>query len=119
MSPKKTNPFWFIVAVGLGFCIYGAYNWVQVEEPTAEELQRSVDINYQADIARMRASSEDGQLNLNNDWEQKHRKAIRDELTGAVQHEKDLARSWFVVGIALLIFSLGRILAAPLFADKK
>lgn len=118
VADKRPNPYWFIVVIALGFCSYGAYTWLGVDEPDAAELERSVEVNYQVDIARMRATATDGQLDLSDEWEQKHRQAIRDELLSSTQHEKGLARSWFVIGLALLIFSLGRILAQPLFGNK-
>lgn len=115
MPQPARNPFWIIVIIALGFCGYGAYQWVQVEMPTDPQLKLNVEANYQADIARMRASAPDGQLDLSDDWESKHKQAIREEFITAAQHEKDLARSWFVIGLALFVFSLGRILAQPLF----
>jgi len=112
---NRPNPFWFVVVIAVGFLVYGGSNWLRVEEPTEAELQRNVEANYQVDIARMRASAPDGQMDLSEEWKQKHRQAIRDEFLAATTHEKEVARSWFVVGLALLIFSLGRILAQPLF----
>lgn len=119
MSPKKPNPLWLIVVVALGFCSYGAYSWLKVETPSPKMLAFSVEANYQADVVRMKAQSPDGKLDRNQDWKDKHHKAIRQEILDMVEHEKDKARSWFVVGLALLVFSLGRIFAQPIFEKYK
>ena len=119
MSRKKPNVYWFIVVIALGFCAYGASNWWQVEVPSGKVLEASIEANYQVDMARMRAQQRDGKLNLSDDWEQKHKQAIRAELLAESQQEKDMARSWFFVGLALLVFSLGRIVAQPLFGNNE
>lgn len=119
MSAKRPNPLWLIVVIALGFCAYGAYTWLQVETPSPKMLAFSVEANTQADIARMKANSPDGKLDIDPAWRDKHKKAVRQEILEMVQHQKDMARSWFVVGIALLVFSLGRIFAQPLFEKYK
>lgn len=118
MLRRNINPFWFVVVIALGFCSYGAMNWLKVEEPSEQQLKVDVEANYQLDIARMRAQERDGKLDISDEWEAKHRQAVRNEILGIVETEKKWARSWFVVGLALLIFSLGRILAQPLFSKK-
>lgn len=119
MPSKRPNILWLIVLIALGFCAYGAYSWLKVEAPTPKMLAFSVEANYQADVARMKANSPDGKLDRSQDWVDKHHKAIRDEILAMVKYEKDKARSWFIVGVALLIFSLGRIYARPLFRKTK
>ncbi len=119
MPKKPTNPFWIIVVIAVGFCVYGGYNWLQVEQPSEQQLKLDVEANYQVDIARMQAQEADGKLDISPEWEAKHRRAIREEFQASTQHEKGLARSWFVIGLALLVFSVGRILAQPLFGGKK
>lgn len=110
---------WLIVAIGVGLIGYGGYNWFTVTELPPEQMKRSVELNYQADIERMRAQSEDGELNVTESWKQKHREAIREELQGSTEKERDTARSWMMAGIAALIFSLGRIFIVPLFRQDE
>jgi len=106
---------WAVVATALALCGYGGYKWSQIDVPDEQELQASIELNLQLDKARMRSNHPEGELDLPPEWEDKHRKAIREELLAQVEHEKDVAQSWMIGGIALLIFGLGRLYAAPLF----
>lgn len=106
---------WLIAAIGVGLIIYGGYQWYNLDELNPEQMKSSVELNYRMDIERMRAQAEDGELNLSEDWKDKHREAIREELEANMEKERETARSWMLAGLAALIFSLGRIFIVPLF----
>lgn len=118
MTGTQSIALRLLVAVGIVLCGYGGYQWYQVDEPTAEEMRLSVEANYYADLARMQARQPGVELDLTQEWKDKHRQAIREEIEAMVEHERETARSWFLVGIAVLIFSLGRMFAAPLFGHR-
>lgn len=118
MTGTQSMALRLLLAVGLGLCTWGGYQWYQVETPTEEELRLSVEANFYADLARMQAQQPGRELDLSEEWKTKHRQAIREEIQAMVEHEKATARSWFLAGLAVLIFSLGRMFAAPLFRGR-
>lgn len=118
MYGRKSVTLWVIAAVGVGLIGYGAQLWLNRTQLSPQQMAGSVELNYQLDIATMRAHSEDGKLNLSDAWKQKHREAIHQELKAQLQKERDTAQSWMLAGLAALIFSMGRIFLVPMFQRR-
>lgn len=116
MTGTQSIALRLLLTVAIGLCGYGGYQWYQVDMPDEESLRLSVEANLEADLARMRAQAEQrgAPLELSQEWKDKHRRAIRQEIETMVEREREKARSWFLAGLALLIFSLGRMFAQPL-----
>lgn len=118
MTGTQSIALRLLVLVGLGLCAWGGYQWTQVEEPTERELALAVEANFYADLTRMQAQRPGEAMTLDEEWREKHREAVRQEILAMVERRRDTARSWFLAGIAVLIFSLGRMFAAPLFGGR-
>ena len=114
MQQSRPNPLWLVALVGFGLLAYGGYKWVGVERLSEQELEASIEANFQVDLARRRAQSPDGSAHLGEEWERKHRQAIRQELESSIQQDKDFAKSWMLGGLGLLVISFGRLFAVPL-----
>lgn len=116
---RNSVTLWIIAAIGVGLIGYGAYQWLYRTQLTPAQLEGSVELNYQLDLATMRAQSKDGKLNVNKAWERQHRDAIRAQIQAHMAKQRDTARSWALAGLAAIIFSLGRIFLVPMFQKRE
>lgn len=131
LSSRQNDPlgiFRGLTAVALVLCGYGAYLYLNAPEVDParydigeDTLERSVELNYQLDLQRMESTDGQSMDELPPDWESKHKQAIRKEILAMAAKEKREAeeaekrgRSYFFLGLALLVFAGGRIFAKRL-----
>lgn len=117
MHGKNSTVLWLIVATGIGFIGYGAYQWFNSTELTEAQMAAAVERIYRMDIAHLREQAEDGKLNISGSWERTHRAVIRQRIRAQLKRQRQQAKSWMIAGLAALIFSLGRIFVVPLFLN--
>lgn len=115
MLGRQSVALWLIALIGLGLVAYGGYRWYTAEpalDAGGQEL--AVELAYQADVAKMREQM-DGDWSPSDEWERNRRAAIREEVAAENERQSEHGRSWMIAGLAALIFSFGRMFAAPLF----
>lgn len=113
MTGTHSVALWLIAALGLGLVIYGGARWAAYEPLGEDGIQLATELVYQAQLAQVRAQEgEDFQPSA--EWERRRRAALRPMVEAAAAKQVEYGSSWLLVGVAVLIFSIGRMFRAPL-----
>lgn len=93
------------LALGLGLCGYGYYEWSRLRVPTTEELDHIVDAQYVFEIARLQEQAGEQPIELSAEWQRKYRSAIRNERLAPVEAQKKRIHSVFTAGVIMLVIA--------------
>ena len=102
---------WLII--GLGLCLYGYYEWSNLQVPSEAELEQAIEAQYEEEVARMQQHAGDTPISLTPDWQVKFRAAIRNERLAPIAKIKKRVQS--TVGLGLIVI----VLAAGMFVNAR
>ena len=111
-SGRGSWRIWLVI--GLGLCLYGYYEWSQLEIPSEEALAQAIETQYQAEIARVRQQAGDTSVEITPEWQAKFRTAIRNERTAPIEKAKKRVQSTVGMGLLLVVMAGGMFVMAYL-----
>ncbi|MGH8458654.1 MAG: hypothetical protein ACRESV_04835 [Nevskiales bacterium] len=95
------------LVIGLGLCLYGYYEWGNLRVPSDEELLQAVEMQYQAEIARMQQHAGDTPVTLTREWQDKYRAAIYHERMAPIEKARKRIQSTVGIGLMLMVMAGG------------
>lgn len=106
------NLRWLLIVVATAVMVYGGYQWSAAQPLSRSEMRLAVDQAYRADVTQT-AQAKNPNWVPDSSWENNHRKAAREKITKQTQHQAEVGKSWFLVGVALLILIVGNLFLVP------
>jgi hypothetical protein len=93
------------LALGLGLCGYGYYEWNRLLVPAPETLERIVEAQYRFEVARLQQQAGAQPIELSSEWQEKYRTAIRNEHLAPILQAKKRIHSIFAAGMIMLVMA--------------
>lgn len=116
-SRRSSWRIWLIM--GLGLCLYGYYEWSQLQTPSEEALEQAVETQYRAEIARLQQQAGDTPVEISAEWQDKFRTAIRIERMAPIEKTKKRIQSTVGIGLLLLVMAAGMFVLTYLSEKQK